>query len=185
VNAFIGGEIVMKKQKCPAMPLQTESHIDSDTACILIERPEWGDADFCGKWLSAAAHAETLWREARKEPEFDNQVERVCVAFIPDFGIGALVLLRQLLNAYSTTAFVDLDSETGEECVMMVRMGLFVPINERYRMNIPSDLSLSKVKGATLTYAETEDEEYALHPEYLVNTMSFSEARALFEVDAA
>jgi hypothetical protein len=51
----------------------------------------------------------------------------------------------------------------------------------RQGVQLTSDLSQSKVKGATLTYAETEDEEYVLHPEYLVNTMSFSEARVLFE----
>jgi hypothetical protein len=174
----------MKKRKYRATLLETASHIDGDSRCILIESPKWGDAAFCGKWLSAAAHAETLWREARKDPEFDNQVERVCVAFIPDFGIAASVMLRRLLNN-RTTLLLNLDSETGEECVMMVRMGLFASFNERYRMSIPSDLSQSKVKGATLTYAETEDEEYALHPESLVNTMSFSKARALFEVDAA
>jgi hypothetical protein len=175
----------MKKPKYRATLLERASHIDSDSRCILIESPKWGDAAFCGKWLSAAAHAETLWREARKDPEFDNQVERVCVVFIPDFGIGASVMLRRLLNVYRTSLLLNLDSETGEECVMMIRMGLFAPFNERYRMSIPSGLNLSKVKEATLTYAETEDEEYALHPEYLVNTMLFSEARALFEVDAA
>jgi len=61
---------------------------------------------------------------------------------------------------------------------MMVTMGFFVPYNERYRMTVPLDLSVTKVKAAILKYAETEDEEYVLHPEFLVNTMSFSEARA-------
>jgi hypothetical protein len=42
-----------------------------------------------------------------------------------------------------------------------------------------TDLSLAKVKKAILRFAETEDEECALHPEALVNTMLFSEARAL------
>ncbi len=35
-------------------------------------------------------------------------------------------------------------------------------------LSIPSDLSLAKVKKAILRFAETEDEEYALHPEGLV-----------------
>jgi hypothetical protein len=34
------------------------------------------------------------------------------------------------------------------------------------------------VKSAMLKFARTEDEEYYLHPEYLVATMSYAEAEA-------
>ena len=73
---------------------------------------------------------------------------------------------------------LDLYSEDGEDFAMMVTMGFFVPITQRYRMAIPVRLTVEKVKKAILKYAETEDEEYVLHPEYLVNAMSFPEARA-------
>ena len=74
---------------------------------------------------------------------------------------------------------LDVGSEEAEDFAMMAAMGFFSSYNERYRMSIPSDLSLAKVKKAILRFAETEDEECALHPEALVNTMLFSEARAL------
>lgn len=61
---------------------------------------------------------------------------------------------------------------------MMFTMGFFAPTNLGYRMAIPSDLTVAKVRGAILKYAETEDDEYVLHPEYFVNTMPFREARA-------
>jgi hypothetical protein len=35
-------------------------------------------------------------------------------------------------------------------------------------MAIPADLNLAKVKAAALTYAQTEDDEYYLHPEVVV-----------------
>jgi hypothetical protein len=152
---------------------------EANDPCILIESSKWGDAGFYGKWLLAAAHAETLWKEARIDPEFEKRVQRVCVAYIPDFGIGASAMLRQLLKRYRTTLVLDLDSEDAEDFAMMVTMGLFAFQNGRYRMRIPSDLSLAKVKEAILRYAGTEDEECALHPEHVVNTMSFLEGRAL------
>lgn len=54
--------------------------------CAVIESPKWGDAGFYGKWLLAAAHAETLWNDARIDPEFEKQVQRVRMAYIPDSG---------------------------------------------------------------------------------------------------
>jgi hypothetical protein len=88
-------------------------------------------------------------------------------------------MLRQLLKTYRTNFVLFLDTEEAGDFAMMVAMGLFAFQNERYRMSIPSDLSLANVKEAILRYAETEDEEYALHPEHIVNTMSFLEGRAL------
>jgi hypothetical protein len=151
---------------------------EANNPCILIESPKWGDAGLYGKWLLAATYTETLWKEARIDPEFEKQVQRVSVAYIPDFGIAASAMLRQLLKRYRTTLVLDLDSEDAEDFAMMVTMGLFVFQNERYRISIPSDLSLAKVKEAILRYAETEDEECALHPEHVVNTMSLSDTRA-------
>ena len=154
------------------------SDIQGNNPCVLIEGPKWGNAEFYGKWLLAAAQAETFWKEARKDSDFEKQVDRVSVAYIPDFGIAASVMLMQL-EAYRTTLVLDLHSEDGNDFAMMVTMGFFAPYNERYRMTIPLDLSVTKVKAAVLKYAATEDEEYVLHPEYLVNTMSFPEAKSI------
>jgi hypothetical protein len=46
-------------------------------------------------------------------------------------------------------------------------------------MTLPDALTLEKVRTAIATYAETEDGEFVLHPERLVSTMPFSEARTL------
>jgi len=157
--------------------VEMSSRIQSSNPCVLIEGPSWGNAEFYGKWLLAAAQAETFWKEARKDSDFEKQVERVSVAYIPDFGIAASIMLMQL-EEYRTTFVLDLDSEDGNDFAMMVTMGFFAPYNDRYRMTIPFELSVTKVKAAVLKYTETEDEEYVLHPEYFVNTMSVPEARA-------
>jgi hypothetical protein len=152
--------------------------IHGDDLCVLIKGPNWGDAEFYGKWLVAAAQAETFWKEACKDPSFEKQVKRVIYdVCIPDFGISASLMVMRL-EEYMTTLVLDLNSEEGGDFVMMFAMGFFAPTSLGYLMAIPSDLTVAKVKGAILKYAETEDEEYALHPEYLVNTMSFPEARA-------
>jgi hypothetical protein len=157
--------------------VEMSSPIQSSDPCVLIEGPSWGNAEFYGKWLLAAAQAETFWKEALKDPDFEKQVERVSVVYMPDFGIAASMMLIQL-EEHRTTFVLDLHSEDGDDFAMMITMGFFAPYCGRYRMTIPFNLSVTKVKAAVLKYAQTEDKEYVLHPEYLVNTMSFSEARA-------
>jgi hypothetical protein len=132
------------------------SHIDRNDPCVLIEGPTWGDAEFYGKWLLAAGQAETFWKDARKDPDFAKQVERVEIVSIPDFGISASVMVMAL-QVYRTTFVLDLYSEHGEDFAMMFTMGFFAPINQRYRMTIPVDLTVEKVKWAILKYALTED----------------------------
>ena len=60
---------------------------------------------------------------------------------------------------------------------MMVEMGFFVRTGERYQMVIPTRLNMKKVKTAMLKLAETEDDHYDLHPEYLVATMRYTQTK--------
>ena len=143
---------------------------------VLIEGPEWADAKVYGNWLLAAARAEALWKQARKDPVFAKKIERLTVSCIPEFSIGATVMLAHLtgdLVAFS----LQLNSEDGDVFVMMAEMGFFALTGERYQLVIPKKLSVDVVKSAALKYARTEDAEYELHPEYL--TVSMPKAKAL------
>ena len=64
-----------------------------------------------------------------------------------------------------------------EDFVMMVEMGFFVLTGRRYQMTIPTGLSMKKIKMAALRLAQAEHQDF-LHPEYLVGTMPFAEAKA-------
>jgi hypothetical protein len=156
--------------------------------CVLVEGPAWGDAKFYGEWLLAAARAESFWKEACDDQDFKKQVERVCILYIPDFGIAGTMMLMRLKE--DMTQFVlHLDSEEGEDFTMLVGMGFFVRKHQSYQMTLPSCLTAEKVRAAVVEYAKTEDEEYVLHPEYLVTTIPFAEATTLQDrlraVDAA
>jgi len=50
----------------------------------------------------------------------------------------------------------------------MTELGFFVRTARGYQMAIPADLTLTKVKAAALTYAQTEDDASYLHPEVVV-----------------
>jgi hypothetical protein len=146
-------------------------------ATILIEGPTWGNAEFYGKWLLAAAEAQASWVEAQKDREFRKQAERLSIAFIPDFGIAASLIIMGL-RKYLNTLTLELDSEQGDDFTMMLGMGFFITCEQRYKMIVPADLTEEKVKKAMLAYAMTEDEEHVLHPEYLVTAVPFATAKA-------
>ena len=56
---------------------------------FLVEGPKWGDAEFLGQWLLAAAKANALWKEIFKDPSFKTYVQRQTVCYEPDFGDAA------------------------------------------------------------------------------------------------
>ena len=158
--------------------MNLEVSIHKNSPCILVEGPRWGDTAFYGKWLLAAAKANALWKKAIKDPRFKRQVDRLMVAYIAEFSIGATVLLSYLeKNLASLVVRLDDEMEV-EEFTMMVEMGFFALTGQRYQMVIPTRLTIGKVKRAAQKLAQTEDEEYYLHPEYLVATMPYAEAKA-------
>jgi hypothetical protein len=145
---------------------------------VLVQGPAWGDARFYGQWLQAAANAEAFWKEAYADRDFKLQVNYVCDAYIPDFGIAAIDMMMEL-KKYRTTFLIKLDSIEGDDFTMMTKMGFFAYRHSSYQMTLPRFLTLEKVKAAILKYAKTQDDEYVLHPEYLVTTMPLSEATTL------
>jgi len=108
--------------------------------CVLVEGPAWGDAEFYGEWLLAAAKAEAFWKEAFTDQDFKKQVERVCVCYLPDFGIAATIMIMEL-REHRTRFVLDVNSEDGEDFTMMVAMGFFAQKHQYYHMTLPSRLT--------------------------------------------
>ena len=160
--------------------MNPKNFINENEPYILVEGPKWGDAEFYGEWLSMAAKAEALWKEALKNPIFEEQVDQLTIIFIPEFSIGATVMVSQLEKNLASFA-IQLNGEQVDLVdmfVMMADMGFFVLTGQRYQMAIPAQLNMDVVKSAALKFAQTADPEYYLHPEYLVATMPYVEAKA-------
>jgi hypothetical protein len=146
--------------------------------CALVEGPKWADTKFYGNWLLAAAKANELWTEALENPRFSKRVDRLTIAYLPDFNIGATVMLSRLERNLASFVVELNGEEEPEEFAMMIGMGFFVLTGQRYQMVIPTRLTLRKVMKAALRLAKTEDEEYFLHPESIITTMPCAQAKA-------
>jgi hypothetical protein len=147
-------------------------------SCALVEGPKWADTMFYGKWLLAAAKANALWSEAINDPEFSKRVDRLLLIYVPDFSICATVLLSGLEKNWASLVVSVNGDEEAEEFAMMIGMGFFVRTGQRYQMVVPTRLTLEKVKKAALSLTKTEDEETMLHPECIIVTMPYEEAKA-------
>jgi hypothetical protein len=143
-------------------------------ACVLVEGPDWGNAQFLGEWLLAAALAEAFWKEARNDRRFQKQVDDVCLCFIPDFGISATVMVMQL-QQHRTSFVLRADDELAAEFAMMAVMGFFERKGQTYQMTLPRPWTAERGRAASLAYANTGDDEDILHPEHLV--LSFQSRR--------
>jgi hypothetical protein len=147
---------------------------------ILVEGPMYGDAVFYGKWLLMAAKAEAFWKQALKDPIFEDQVETLLSCYLQDFGMCGIQLLSQLAKNFVSFIILLHDRKNMylvESFVMMAEMGFFVLTGQRYQMVIPAQLNIDVIKRAMLKFAQTEDEDF-LHPEHLVTTMPYAEAKA-------
>jgi hypothetical protein len=133
---------------------------------------------FYGQWLSTAGKAEAFWKKAYADKHFEKQIARVCVCYIPDFGIIAMSMIRRLME-HPMMFLLDLNSEDGEDFAMLAEMGFFAQKGPVYEMTLPSLLTLEKVKAAVLKFARTEDDEFVLHPEHLVTPMPLGDAITL------
>ena len=116
-------------------------------SCVLVEGPRWGDAEFYGRWLLAAAKAEAFWKEAFKDPTFKEEVKYVWDSYIPDFGIAAAAMIMRLRENF-TTFVLDVDSENGNDFTMMAEMGFFAQDDPIYRMTLPSSSDLRKSQSS-------------------------------------
>jgi hypothetical protein len=160
-----------------------ETHVEDrsksldDRFGFLVTGPSWGDAEFYGKWLLAASRAEKLSSEVQQDAAFLKKIDSLTVIYDLDFSIAASLIIKQLAE-FGNSLIVSVDGVfVTDHFAMMAGMGFFRAVGCHHHMSLPNRLRAIDVRRAILKYAETEDEESMLHPEYLVAAMPLAEAR--------
>jgi hypothetical protein len=112
--------------------LTQKKYTDPRSPRVVIEGRRWDDAGFYGKWLSAAAKADTLWKTASKDPNFERESTQLFVNGVPYFAVCACGILELRLQKISKIFFIHSPEwETDEEgtFVMMKELGFFCAQN--------------------------------------------------------
>ncbi|WP_128933579.1 hypothetical protein [Bradyrhizobium zhanjiangense] len=153
------------------------------TPHVLIEMPDEPDCRFFAAWLTQAAEAQGLWSKALEDPEFSDRVGILHVIVVPDLAIRALAIFEELGRGRHVAALAlypeDDYGEFSVEFGLLVQLGLFVHVDESYRMAVPESIALEKVKQAALDVvatAEDQDGIELVQPERLLHTLSKTEA---------
>ena len=55
------------------------------------------------------------------------------------------------------TFIVDLGTPNGDPFVLLARLGFFVRVEDRYKLDVPVDLTLEKVKAVVIDYTRTAE----------------------------
>jgi hypothetical protein len=153
----------------------TDQH-DATKHWILIEGPRAGDAQFLGEWLLAAAKADKILQEQFElDPGFKRAVERLEVVYAFVFSPTATKFIELLMTDLTAFPLSVLGEPLGESFVVMTELGFFTQTGSRFQMTVPKAISSEKIKAALLRLANTEDEDFVLHPEYLVHCMNRSD----------
>jgi hypothetical protein len=145
--------------------------------CALVEGAGFGDANFYGKWLMAAAKAESLW----KSIQHDEQFFGLTWDTIPDLGVGAIDILSRIKNNYCVISLRP-TQEMVEwpimlEFVLMTELGLLTLKGNHYLITIPPDEpGIDGVRAAALKLTETGDDDTTAYPERFITTMTRFEA---------
>lgn len=153
-----------------------EDAADHEKLWVLIEGPGPGDAEFLGRWLLAAVAADQVLEEHfRNNGGLRDRITTLEIIRIVSFSPAATRTTRLLMKNLSCFS-LDARDEWGELFALMAKIGFYRLTGSRYQMTIPQKFSGAEIEHALLELAATEDQEYYLHPEYLVKCLSKREA---------
>jgi hypothetical protein len=148
------------------------------TPFVVVKCSLPGNAEFASRWLAAAVEADRILTGHRNaNPDFERAIERLNVIYALEFSSAAMAFVCIWLNngpAFSLNLF---DSEWSEAFAYMAGTGFFTRTDQHYQMTQPPALTSETIARALLQLAATEDEDFYLHPEWLLTTMTEEDAR--------
>jgi hypothetical protein len=137
---------------------------------VLIEGPKPGDAQFLGEWLLAAAEADKiLQKQFQLDLGFKRAVARLEVVYAFAFSPTATKFIELLMTDLTAFPLSVIDEPLGESFVVMAELGFFTQTGNRFQMTVPKTINPARIRAALLRLASTEDDDFFLHPERLVN----------------
>jgi hypothetical protein len=149
-----------------------------DVPFVVVQCPSPSEASFLARWLTAATEADFLQTRLRRDdPPFDKAIERLRCHYDVEFSPAAMAFVRLWLTSGAAFSLSLFDSEWAEPFTYMVAAGFFMEVDNHYEMTQPRVLTSDVIARGLLRLAATEDQDYVLHPEWLLTTMTKQAAR--------
>jgi hypothetical protein len=122
-------------------------------------------------WLRAAKNMQTLWLNLCDDKGFAHQVDRLRSYQEPDFSLAAMDLISKLetiSGCRQKHVKICLADSFAEELTIMNLVGFLEQKRGLYEFTVPGAITSQAVKTACLVLAATQDDEFDLHPEYII-----------------
>jgi hypothetical protein len=139
----------------------------------LVETPTWGDVKFFGRWFLAVAEAQQALEAAfESDPSLRERFE---ITVKTNLGIDAMLYIHYIVGSYCSFV-IDIASENADGFYILAQLGLFVRTGNRYQLSIPQNISPKDAAAAIERLLSTEDDEFVLHHEKIIECMTRSDA---------
>jgi hypothetical protein len=146
-----------------------------EEAYVTVEGPSCSDAELMMQWLQAAIECDRLLEQYRQEhPEFRDSISNLEVIALIYFKSAATAFLRKWLKSRVAFSLSLRSSFWITMFTIMVGIGFFTRTGDRYQITVPNRISIDEIAEASIALAQTEDDQYYLHPErFLVTTTRY------------
>ena len=135
------------------------------------------DAEFASRWLAAASQADRILSDhCITDPEFKSAIDSLGVVSAVEFSPAAMAFVHFWLDKQSAFSLNLFDLEWAQNFAFMAAAGFFSRTGQHYQMTVPDALTTETIARAMLQLAATEDNDYYLHPESILTTMTKAEA---------
>ena len=113
---------------------------------VVVEGPCCGDADFIARWCNAALECDRLLQQHFvDDPEFRNEIFRLEIAYLIEFGPSAAGFIRKWLKDRQSFHLNLSTSQWAEIFTVMVGIGFFTRTGNHYQMTEPTTLDLDRI----------------------------------------
>ncbi len=145
---------------------------------VVVQCPSAGDAAFASRWLAAATEADfALTRYRSDHPDFEPEIERLRWLYEVEFSPAAMAFIRLWLQNGRAFQLNLARSEWSDPFTYMACVGFFKCAGQHYQMSHPGSFAPETIARTLLLLAGTGDEEWVLHPELMLTTITERDAR--------
>jgi hypothetical protein len=174
--------------------MKSENQMNTQTTenYIVMEMPPQPNCcDFFGPWLLKVAKAQRFWFQTLMDDSFAATFPDTTMFANPRLEPAALAAVSALRPDHDRTFHgynpnymlaVDLDCESGgfaTEFAILVQLGFFIVVDDRYQMRVPKTVTLESVQLALLKIASTQKQGEKAQPQRMLHTMPKAEAEAM------
>ena len=178
--ARFGAEMPISLVNAIAVEFEIDCLETEDAHYVLVQTHAQDSTAYMAEWFAALRRCDYPLEPAPYDhPAYGRLIERLNLDYHHAFDSAALHFIRrwQLDDQWSFVLNLR-DPKWAELFTVMVGIGFFVRIGNRYQIQVPKPTS-DDLSDAILRLAQTEDAKGNLHPERFLATMTMNQASSL------